>query len=74
VMSRGIERRSIFLDDAYCFHFLDLLGEMSQRYGIELNVYTLMGNHYHLIVRTPEANLSAAMQWLNVSYGASKIG
>jgi len=70
VMSRGIERRPIFLDDAYCFHFLDLLGEMSQRYGIEVHVYNLMGNHYHLIVRTPEANLSAAMQWLNVSYGA----
>lgn len=70
VMSRGIERRSIFLDDSYCLHFLDLLGEMSLRYDIEVHVYTLMGNHYHLIVRTPEANLSAAMQWLNVSYGA----
>src|SRR5258708_38313654 len=27
-----------------------------------------MGNHYHLLVETPEANLSRAMQWLNVSY------
>ena len=38
VMSRGIERRSIFLDDTYCLHFLDLLGEMSLRVDIEVHV------------------------------------
>jgi hypothetical protein len=27
-----------------------------------------MANHYHLILRTPEANLSRAIQWLNISY------
>ena len=27
-----------------------------------------MGNHFHLLVETPEANLSSAMQWVNVSY------
>ena len=30
--------------------------------------YVLMGNHYHLILQTPWANLSAAMQWLKVGY------
>jgi putative transposase len=30
--------------------------------------YVLMGNHFHLLVRTSEANLSAAIQWLGVSY------
>jgi hypothetical protein len=25
-----------------------------------------MGNHYHLQVETPKANLSQAIQWLNV--------
>jgi hypothetical protein len=29
-----------------------------------------MGNHYHLQLETPQANLSRAMQWLNLSYGA----
>ncbi|MBV8900945.1 MAG: transposase [Verrucomicrobia bacterium] len=28
-----------------------------------------MPNHYHLLVQTPEANLSRATQWLNVCYG-----
>ena len=70
IMSRGIERRAIFLDNSYCFHFLELLGEMTSRFNIEVHAYVLMGNHYHLILRTPEANASQAMQWLNVSYSA----
>ncbi len=70
VMSCGIERRTIFLDDTFCLHFLDLLAEMSARFGVEVHAYVLMGNHYHLILRTPGANASQAMQWLNVSYSA----
>jgi len=70
VMSRGIERRVIFLDDSFRLHFLDLLGEMSGRFGVEVHAYVLMGNHYHLILRTPDANASRAMQWLNVSFSA----
>ena len=41
---------------------------MSERYGVDVHAYCLMGNHYHLILRTPEANASAAVQWLNVSH------
>lgn len=70
VMSRGIERRAIFVDDSFCLHFLDLLGEMSGRFGVQVHAYVLMGNHYHLILRTPNANASRAMQWLNVSFSA----
>jgi len=70
VMSRGIERRVIFPDDSFHFHFLDLLGEMTERFGVEVHAYILMTNHYHLIIRTPNANASQAMQWLNVSFSA----
>ena len=70
VMSRGIERRVIFLDDSFRFHFLDLLGEMTARFGVEVHAYVLMTNHYHLIIRTPNANASQAMQWLNLSFSA----
>lgn len=70
IMARGIERRAIFLDDRYREHFLELLEEMSARYGVLVHAYVLMDNHYHLILQTPEANASAAMQWLNVSYSA----
>jgi REP element-mobilizing transposase RayT len=51
-------------------HFLELLEEMVARFRVKLHAYVLPGNHYHLILQTPEANLSRAIQWLNVSYVA----
>ena len=68
-MSRGLDRCAIFEDARDHEHFLELLGEVVGRYRVRLHVYVLMGNHYHLLVQTPHANLSRAMQWLNVSYG-----
>lgn len=68
IVARGIERRRIFEDGREHEHFLELMEAMSERYGVEVHAYALMGNHYHLLVRTPKANASAAIQWLNVSY------
>ena len=70
VTARGIERRAIFEDGRDHKHFLELLSSMAERYGVEIHAYALMGNHYHLLIRTPHANASAAIQWLNVSYSA----
>ena len=69
VTSRGQERQAIFRDDKDWRHFLKLLEATIERYRVRIHAYVLMKNHYHLIVETPEANLSRAMQWLNVSYG-----
>jgi len=69
VTSRGQERQAIFRDDRDRMHFLELLKTTVERYQVRIHAYVLMTNHYHLIVETPEANLSRAMQWLNVSYG-----
>jgi REP element-mobilizing transposase RayT len=49
-------------------YFLELVGEMVERHSLQVHAYVLMDNHYHLLVRTPQANLSAALQWLNVAY------
>jgi putative transposase len=68
VTARGTERRTIFDADRDHAHFLELLEEVTSRYAVEIHAYALMGNHYHLLIRTPEANASAAIQWLNVSY------
>lgn len=68
VLNRGNERRVIFRDDRDREGFLDRLGRCSQRFSLGVYAYVLMGNHYHLLVRTSEANLSAAIQWLGVSY------
>jgi REP element-mobilizing transposase RayT len=68
VMSRGFQRQPIFLDDKDRLHFLELLGEMVERYHVLVHAYVLMENHYHVLLQTPGANASRAMQWLNVSY------
>jgi REP element-mobilizing transposase RayT len=68
VMSRGIERRLIVSEDRDRVAFLERLARLPERFGVVIHAYALMDNHYHLLVETPEANLSQAMQWLNVSY------
>jgi len=68
VTARGDHRQEIFHDDRDHGHFLELLEEMSERYRVGVMAYVCMGNHYHAMVRTPEANLSRAIQWLNISY------
>jgi len=68
VLNRGNERRVIFRDDHDREGFMDRLGRCSERFSLRVYAYVLMSNHYHLLVRTSEANLSAAIQWLGVSY------
>jgi putative transposase len=68
VTARGNERKSIFRDDPDRFHFLELLADLGGRFGVRIHAYVLMENHFHLLLETPEANLSRAMQWLSVSY------
>jgi REP element-mobilizing transposase RayT len=70
VTARGIERKAIFLSEADRRHFCELLPAWIERFKTILHAYVLMDNHYHLLVETPEANLSRAMQWLNLSYTA----
>jgi len=68
VMNRGLGRNAIFDTDSHRKLFLDLLSEISKRYQVEIHAYCLMGNHYHLLLRTPLGNLSRAMRHLNGLY------
>ena len=68
VSARGNNRQAIFLDDTDRRNFLDLLGEGCRRFALELFCFCLMGNHYHLFLRTPRGNLGRAMQWLNTAH------
>jgi putative transposase len=68
VLNRGIEKRTIFRGMFGYEHFLALLSKLPERFGLRVHGYVLMANHYHLQVETPKANLSRAIQWLNVSY------
>jgi len=66
--SRGNAKETIFVDDADRRRFLGLLKQMLQRHCVRCHAYCLMGNHYHLLLETPRANLSRAMQQLNGVY------
>ena len=68
VTSRGDERRGIFLDDADRVAFLEILDDVVGRFGWLCHAYCLMNNHYHLLVETPDANLSRGMRHLNGVY------
>jgi REP element-mobilizing transposase RayT len=68
ILSRGNERRDIFLGDHDYKVFLGVLGEMSDRFEVDIFAYVLMGNHYHLLIRTNQKNLSKSMQWLGTTY------
>jgi REP element-mobilizing transposase RayT len=68
VTSRGNERRPIFVDDRDREMFLHYLGRAVIRFKWSLAAYVLMTNHFHLVVQTPEPNLSRGMQWLNTAY------
>jgi len=68
VTSRGNDKQPIYLDDADRETFLDILSQVVGRYKWICHAYCLMGNHYHLIIETPEANLSKGMRQLNGVY------
>ena len=68
VLSKGNGRQDIFLSDDDHHLFLSLLEEFSERFNVEVYAYVLMSNHYHLLVKTLDANLSKAMQWFGTSY------
>jgi putative transposase len=68
VMNRGHRGGALFLDDTDRRRFLGAVAEFPERFGLEVHAFVLMHNHYHLLVRTGEANLSQAVRWLNVIY------
>ena len=68
VMNRGRARQTIFHDEHYYQAFLDTLEEVHGRFGCIIHAYCLMGNHYHLLVETPNANLSRIMRHIDGVY------
>jgi REP element-mobilizing transposase RayT len=67
VTSRGNGRQKIFLDDQDNRKFLELLGKTIERFHWICHAFCLMVNHYHLLIETPEANLSRGMHYLNAT-------
>lgn len=71
VTSRGDRQEDIYLDDTDRETFLNVLAEVCDRYNWIVHAYCLMTNHYHLLIETPDANLSQGMRQLNGVYTQS---
>ena len=67
-MCRGNERKKIFLDNDDRSKFLMYLKESVKMYHVNVHVYVLMHNHFHLVVETLHANLSEFMRRFNICY------
>jgi len=68
VMNRGANHNNIFNTTEHYLIFLSLLENITTRFKIEIHAYCLMGNHYHLVIHTPHANLGKAMRYLDGVY------
>ncbi|SCZ65157.1 REP-associated tyrosine transposase [Thiohalomonas denitrificans] len=68
ITARGNARQDIFLDEEDRQQFLQLLAREVEQQGWRCYAYCLMSNHYHLLVETPEPNLSRGMRRLNGVY------
>jgi REP element-mobilizing transposase RayT len=61
VTSRGDRQEDIYLEDTDREQFLTVLSEVCERYNWVIHAYCLMSNHYHLLLETPDSNLSQGM-------------
>ena len=68
VMNRGDRHEPIFKGDQDYAAFLQALGEACQRALWQVHAYCLMGNHFHLVIETPQPTMVAGMKWLLGTY------
>ncbi|MFW7523636.1 transposase [Vibrio ostreicida] len=68
VTSRGNARQPIYLDEPDFDLFLEILAKVCERFNWVIHSYCLMTNHYHLLLETPDGNLSKGMRQLNGVY------
>ena len=68
IMNRGRRGEKVFSDGKDYETFLILLQEAAEIFNLRVSAYCLMSNHYHLLVQTPNGNLSRVMRQINGVY------
>jgi putative transposase len=68
IYARGNRKGAIFFEDRDRHVFLEKLEEALEKYSMICYAYCLMNNHYHLLLRTPKANISQGIHYLNSAY------
>lgn len=64
VIDRGNYRQPLFTSTGAAHAFTKVLDESAQNYGWQLHAFTLLPNHFHLALETPEPNLAVGMHWM----------
>ena len=68
VTARGNHRETIYVDEIDRHYWVEVLGHTCSRANWRVHAWCQMGNHYHLVVETPEPNISEGMRRLNGVY------
>ena len=68
VMNRENAGMNIFRSERDREKFLEYVGEAVKRHGIKVHTFCLITAHYHFLIKTPHANLSQAIKWINFGY------
>jgi len=68
ITSRGNEKKPVFKDDQDRENFLNTIQHVCRRYNWICHAYCLMTNHFHILIETPDGNLSLGMRQLNGVY------
>jgi len=68
ITARGNERKRIFFGKGDYDKFKEYLLEAQDKFGYRLHCYVLMGNHYHLVIETPNGNMNKVLHYVNGSY------
>ncbi len=68
VALRGVEQRTLFTEERECARFLERVSDGRETHDVRVYMYCLMGNHAHMLVETPHANLDRFMHGLNTAY------
>ena len=64
MMARGDGGKNVFEEDKDRYAWTDLLERAHGRFGWRVHAWVLMGNHFHLLLETPEPNLISGMKWM----------
>jgi len=68
VMNRGKRGENIFTDKEDYYAFIELLKDCVDMWNVRVVAYCLMGTHYHMLLQTPDANLSRCMRHIDGVY------
>ena len=68
VMNRARKGQEAFATVEDCNSFIDIIKDAAEIFNMKIAAYCLMANHYHLLVQTPDANLSRCMRHINGIY------